>query len=44
MPDEHPFTLPRRDPEHIDLGAIKSDLEFLMEQMSRLPSEAAKHL
>lgn len=38
MPSEHPLTLPRRDPEHIDLGAIKTDLKFLMKQMSRLPT------
>jgi hypothetical protein len=38
MPDEHGSALPRRDPEHIDLAAIKTDLEFLMEQISRLPT------
>ncbi len=29
---------PRRDPEDIDLAAIKTDLEFLMEQVARLPT------
>jgi hypothetical protein len=38
MPDEHPFALPRRDPEHIDLAAIKTDLEFLMKRVARLPT------
>jgi hypothetical protein len=36
MPDEHRFEMPRRDPEHIDLYAIKTDLEFLMERVARL--------
>jgi hypothetical protein len=38
MPDEHPLTLPRRAPEHVDLGAIKSDLEFLMERVAQFPT------
>jgi hypothetical protein len=38
MPDEHPITLPRRAPEHADLGAIKSDLEFLMERVAQFPT------
>jgi hypothetical protein len=38
MPDDqHPLN-PRRNPEDIDLGAIKTDLEFLIEQVSRLPT------
>jgi hypothetical protein len=38
MPDDqHPIT-PRRNPEDIDLGAIKADLEFLIERVSRLPT------
>jgi hypothetical protein len=28
MPDGHPPNLPRHEPERIDLGAIKTDLEF----------------
>jgi hypothetical protein len=37
MPDDQPY-LPQRDPERIDLAAIKSDLEFLMERLSRMPT------
>jgi hypothetical protein len=29
---------PRPNPEDIDLAAIKTDLEFLMEQVARLPT------
>jgi hypothetical protein len=36
MPDDQPF-MPRRDPERIDLAAIKTDLEFIMERLSKLP-------
>ena len=38
MPDEHRLIQPRRDPGDIDLAAIKTDLEFLMEQVARLPT------
>jgi hypothetical protein len=38
MPDEHRSIQPRRDPEDIDLAVIKTDLEFLMEQVVRLPT------
>ena len=38
LPDTHPFTLPRRDPERIDLAAVKTDLEFVMDQLARLPT------
>jgi len=31
MPDEYRSIQPRRNPEDIDLAAIKADLEFLME-------------
>jgi hypothetical protein len=34
MPDEHRSIQPQRDPEDIDLAAIKTDLEFLMEQVA----------
>jgi hypothetical protein len=34
MPDEHRSIQPERDPEDIDLAAIKADLEFLMEQVA----------
>ena len=35
--DYHPL-MPRRNPEDIDLGAIKAELQFLMERGSRLPT------
>jgi hypothetical protein len=38
MPDEQRLIQPRRDPEDIDLAAIQTDLEFLMEQVARLPT------
>jgi hypothetical protein len=35
MPDDHhPFDR-RRNPERIDLGAVKTDLEFLIERLSK---------
>jgi hypothetical protein len=37
MPDDQPF-IPRPDPERIDLAAIKTDLEFIMERLSKLPT------
>jgi hypothetical protein len=44
LPDDHPALLPRRNPEDIDLGAIKADLEFLIEQVTRLRKEQALRL
>ena len=38
MPDDHHPLVPRRNPEDIDLGAVKTDLEFLIERMDRLPT------
>jgi hypothetical protein len=38
MPDDHPLLLPRREPERIDLAAIKTDLEFIMERLARMPT------
>ncbi len=38
MPDEYRPIQPRRNPEDIDLAAIKTDLEFVMEQLSQLPT------
>ena len=38
MPDDYHPQVPRRNPEDIDLGAIKADLEFLIERVSRLPT------
>jgi hypothetical protein len=41
MPDDHHPLMPRRNPEDIDLGVIKTDLEFLIERMERLRNEQA---
>ena len=41
MPDDHHPLMPRRNPEDIDLGAIKADLEFLIEQVTRFRREQA---
>ena len=41
MPDDHRPLMPRRNPEDIDLGAIKADLEFLIERVERLRREQA---
>jgi len=38
MPDDHHPLMPRRNPEDIDLGVIKTDLEFIMERLSKLPT------
>ena len=35
MPDDYHPPMPRRNPEYIDLGAIKADLEFLIERVER---------
>jgi hypothetical protein len=41
MPDDHHSLMPRRNPEDIDLGAIKADLEFLIEWVTRFRKEQA---
>jgi len=41
MPDDHHPLMPRRNPEDIDLAAIKADLEFLIERGERLRREQA---
>jgi hypothetical protein len=41
MPDDHHPLMPRPNPEDIDLGAIKADLEFLIEQVTRFRKEQA---
>jgi hypothetical protein len=40
-PDDHHPLMPRRNPEDIDLGAIKTDLEFLIERVTRFRKEQA---
>ena len=35
MPDDHHPLMPRRNPEDINLGAIKADPEFLIERVER---------
>ena len=43
MPDDdRRFSAPRPDPERIDLAAIKTDLEFSLEQLSRLHKQLAR--
>jgi hypothetical protein len=44
MPDDHHPLMPRRNPEDIDLGRIQSDLEFLIERVSRLPTRQEQAL
>lgn len=44
MPNEHPLTLPPRDPEHIDLAEIETDVEFLIDQVARLPTRQEQAL
>jgi hypothetical protein len=44
MPDDYHPPMPRRNPEDIDLGAIKTDLEFLIERVSRLPTRQEQAL
>jgi hypothetical protein len=44
MPDDHHPLMPRRNPEDIDLAAIKTDLEFLIEQVERLPTRQEQAL
>jgi hypothetical protein len=41
MPDDHHPLMPRRNPEDIDLGAIKADLEILIERVTRFRKEQA---
>jgi hypothetical protein len=41
MPDDYHPPMPRRNREDIDLGAIKADLEFLIERVTRFHKEQA---
>jgi hypothetical protein len=41
MPDDLHSLMPRRNPEDIDLGAIKADLEFLIDRFTRFRKEQA---
>jgi hypothetical protein len=41
--DHHPLDR-RPDPEDTDLGAIKGDLEFLIERVSKLPTSREQAL
>jgi hypothetical protein len=36
MPDDLHLPVPRRQPEDINFGVIKTDLEFIMERLSKL--------
>jgi len=42
MPDDYHPPMPRRNPEDIDLGAGKADLEFLIEWMERFRKERCR--
>jgi hypothetical protein len=44
MPDDYHPPTPRHNPEDIDLGAIKADLEFLIERVERLPTREEQAL
>ena len=44
MPDDYHPPMPRRNPEDIDRGAIKGDLEFLIERVTRLPTRQEQAL
>jgi hypothetical protein len=41
MPDDNHPLLQRRNPDDIDLGAIKADLDFLMERVTRFCKKQA---
>ena len=41
MPDDYHPPMPRRNPEDNGLGAVKSDLEFLIERFERFRKEQA---
>jgi hypothetical protein len=41
MPDDYHPPMPRRNPEDIDLAAIKADLEFQIKRVSWLRKEQA---
>jgi len=42
MPDDyHPIMSPQRNPEDVAHGAIKADLEFLIERFTRFRKEQA---
>ena len=41
MPDDYHPPMPRRNPEDIDITAIKADLEFLIERVERNRREQA---
>ena len=44
MPDDYHPPTPRRNAEEIDLAAIKADLEFVIERVSRLPTRTEQAL
>jgi hypothetical protein len=44
MPDDHHPLDRRPDPERVDLGRIQSDIEFLIERVSRLPTRKEQAL
>jgi len=44
MPDDHHPLDRRPDPERVDLGRIQTDLEFLIERVSKLPTRKEQAL
>jgi hypothetical protein len=42
MPDDYHPPMPRRNPEDIDLGAIKTDLELLIERSGASPCSSTR--
>ena len=42
MPDDHHPIMPRRNSEDVGRGAIKADLEFLIERFTRFRKEQAR--
>ena len=45
MPDDyHPIMSPQRNPEDVAHGAIKADLEFLIERGERFPTRQEQAL
>jgi hypothetical protein len=44
MPDGHHLPDRRPDPERIDLGRMQTDIEFLIERVSRLPTRQEQAL
>ena len=44
MPDDDHLPMPRKEPKRVDLGRIQTDLEFLIERVSKLPTRKEQAL